>query len=114
MSRLMIAVIFLLICSVVIGLLAAGNPAAGTLNLAGQSVALSVGAVLSIGYLVGLFAGTGLFLASERSKQKENKQLQQWQHQDAKLVAEVQTDREKQLEAKIATLEAALQRALKK
>jgi len=110
----MIAAAFLVICSIVIGLLAATNPATATLSLAGQSVGLSVGAVLSIGYLVGVVATLSLYLASARNTQAESKQLQQWQHQDAKLVAEVQTDREKQLEAKIATLEAALQRALKK
>ncbi len=38
----------------------------------------------------------------------------QWQDQDAKLAANLTSDREKQLEAKIATLEAALEKALKK
>lgn len=37
-----------------------------------------------------------------------------WQVQDAKLIAEVKSDREKQLEAKIQTLEAALKQSLKK
>lgn len=50
-----------------------------------------------------------------RSKElkSEAKQLQ-WQAQDAKLAVEIQSDKEKQLEAKIATLEAALTSALKK
>lgn len=110
----MIAVIFLVICSVAIGVLAAMNTATATLNLAGQSLELSLGAIIGISYAIGVVATLSLFLATARNQQKENKQLAQWQHQDAKLVAEVQTDREKQLEAKIATLEAALQRALKK
>jgi hypothetical protein len=42
------------------------------------------------------------------------KQISQWQAQDAKLAAAVTSDREKQLEAKIATLETALKTALKK
>ena len=49
-----------------------------------------------------------------RREAVQSKTLAAWQKQDAKLVAEVQSDKEKQLEAKIATLEAALQRALKK
>ena len=40
--------------------------------------------------------------------------LAEWDRQDAKLKAEVRSDREKQLEAKIATLESALKAALKK
>ena len=46
--------------------------------------------------------------------QQNEKRLEKWQNQDAKLLVEVQSDKEKQLEAKIATLEAALKRALKK
>lgn len=38
----------------------------------------------------------------------------EWEAQDVKLAAEVKSDREKQLEAKIATLETALKQALKK
>jgi len=37
-----------------------------------------------------------------------------WQKQDVKLDAEIQSDKEKRLEEKIATLEVALNRALKK
>jgi hypothetical protein len=40
--------------------------------------------------------------------------LKEWQTQDQKLAIEVQRDKEKQLEAKIATLEAALKQALNK
>jgi uncharacterized protein YlxW (UPF0749 family) len=43
-----------------------------------------------------------------------SKHLADWQKQDAKLASEINSDREKQLEAKIATLEAALKSALKK
>jgi hypothetical protein len=50
-----------------------------------------------------------------RSKElKSEAKLLQWQAQDAKLAVEIQSDKEKQLEAKIATLEAALNSALKK
>ncbi len=67
-------------------------------------------AELLIGY--GLGIGHGLSLVAQ-SKQKEQRSAE-WQAQDVKLVAEVKSDREKQLEAKIATLESALKQALKK
>lgn len=48
-----------------------------------------------------------------REQKSEQKQLE-WKAQDAKLAAEIQTDTVKLLEAKIATLETALDKALKK
>jgi hypothetical protein len=57
-------------------------------------------------------AATSLIGTMRRSS--EGKRLSNWQTQDAKLVAEIKSDREKQLEAKIATLETALKSSLKK
>jgi uncharacterized integral membrane protein len=48
-----------------------------------------------------------------REQKSEQKQLE-WKAQDAKLAAEIKDDNVKLLEAKIATLEAALERSLKK
>lgn len=61
--------------------------------------------------------GCGLLLSwrGKISTGGKSEQIQtQWQNQDAKLVAEIKSDREKQLEAKIATLETALKSALQK
>ena len=60
-------------------------------------------------------AAAGMILAVARSSPAtEAKKLSMWRTQDAKLIAQVKSDREKQLEAKIATLETALKSALKK
>jgi len=62
-------------------------------------------------------AGGSCFLAYRQltwPKAKSEKILQTWDKQDVKLAAEIQSDRVKQLEAKIETLEAALQSALNK
>jgi len=70
-----------------------------TINLS----CLSLGAVG--GYLIRLVIG---------SKTTNDERKLDWQAQDAKLMASIASDKEKQLEAKIATLEAALKNALKK
>lgn len=71
------------------------------------------GLMVIISLIAGSFAGIADYLSLPRAgKQSEIKQ--QWQVQDAKLVASISSDREKQLEAKIATLETALDKALKK
>lgn len=64
---------------------------------------------LSIGGLTGLSV-TRIY----RSRAGGEKRKLEWQAQDAKLAAEVKSDRESQLEAKIATLEVALKQALKR
>ncbi len=63
--------------------------------------------------IVGALAGYALELAKRPKIHSEKRQLE-WAAQDAKLMAEVKSDREKQLEAKIATLETALKQALAK
>jgi len=58
---------------------------------------------------------TGLSACRLWSRPNKNGQhLAEWAVQDAKLAAAIKSDREKQLEAKILTLEAALKSALKK
>lgn len=57
----------------------------------------------------------GLSIAQLKvGKVSQEKKKLEWDAQDAKLAVSVQSDREKQLEAKINTLEAALKTALKK
>lgn len=69
--------------------------------------------------VAGSFFGGALvmygFAAQKLSQDKASeKALSKWESEDQKLLQQVQSDREKQLEAKIATLEAALNKALKK
>jgi len=62
------------------------------------------------GALAGVATGS-IFLGRAKT---QGQKLNQWQVQDAKLIAQVKSDREKQLEAKIATLESALKAALRR
>ena len=75
----------------------------------------SPGLLVLSAYAMGVLLGALSMIPFVGSKQEENvAKLKEWQNQDAKLAIEVQSDKEKQLEAKIATLEAALKAALKK
>lgn len=69
--------------------------------------------VVIVAMVVGTLAGFSLAIAGRAQLQRPGQQLE-WAAQDAKLMAEVRSDREKQLEAKIATLETALKQALSK
>jgi hypothetical protein len=62
----------------------------------------------------GCIVGFSLNFALSRGKVSNQRKLEEWQAQDAKLAASLVSDKEKQLEAKIATLETALKNALKR
>lgn len=80
----------------------------------GAPVNLPSGAVVLIGYACGLITiGTAWAAMAKREVRGEQKKIE-WAQQDAKLAVEVESDRVKQLEAKIATLETALKNVLKK
>lgn len=81
----------------------------------GIDIISSLGFLLFMSYVTGALIGVGSAIPFISGRQVENvAKLKAWQEQDAKLAIEVQSDREKQLEAKIATLESALKQALKK
>lgn len=83
--------------------------------MAGMVFTWSSGLLVLFSYIIGAMVGTTSLLPYVKGRQEENvAKLKEWQEQDAKLALEVQSDKEKQLEAKIATLEAALKQALKK
>ncbi len=84
-----------------------------TLTVFGAAHELPVGFLLLAGLLLGGLTGTSIARVLAASDRREKKKLE-WDTQDAKLAAEVKSDREKQLEAKIATLESALKTALNK
>ena len=62
----------------------------------------------------GCIVGFSLNFALSRGKVSNQRKLEEWQAQDAKLAASLVSDKEKQLEAKIATLETALKNSLKR
>lgn len=89
-----------------------------------QSVVLNIGSsqfqctwggwlfgTYALGFVVCFLSGLPLLSSSQTANIAK---LKEWQGQDAKLLKEIQTDKEKLLEAKIATLEAALKQALRK
>ncbi|HEY9714811.1 MAG TPA: LapA family protein [Chroococcales cyanobacterium] len=103
--------------AVILGLLvvavAAQNTAPEPLSLFGAQATVSPCWLMLGAWVAGLFGTISVF--QQRVKAiKSEKQLEKWEAQDAKLQDEVLTDRIKQLEAKNATLDAALKKALEK
>lgn len=72
-----------------------------------------IGLVTLVCLLVGSFVGCSTCLNINRKSPREEK-VSQWQAQDAKLLTTIASDKERHLEAKVATLEAALKTALKR
>ncbi len=86
-----------------------------TFMLFGVELSTSPGLLVCISYVIGALIGASSMVPFLSGKQAENvAKLKEWQQQDAKLAVELQSDKEKLLEAKIATLETALKQALKK
>ena len=91
-------------------------------NINGQPVSFNAlawhgdvtpGLIMLICLVIGSAFGSSLALFKAGKVVSTQKKLEEWDVQDAKLAASVKSDREKQLEAKIVTLEAALKAALK-
>ncbi|GEM_PF-519318 len=93
--------------------LAAVNLQPVSLNLVVSSFSCPLAAVIVLAVVAGLLSGVSASRLLP-SQARQERQLAEWQAADAKLAASVQSDREKQLEAKIATLETALKQALGK
>ncbi|MBX3137557.1 hypothetical protein KF707_15140 [Candidatus Obscuribacterales bacterium] len=102
----------LLIVAAVLGFMNISTAVA--LNLFGATVSTTLGTLVLIGFALGL-ASAASFNATRAIKDAKSEQNQlTWQKQDEKLAKEIQSDKEKQLEAKIQTLEIALKSALDK
>jgi uncharacterized integral membrane protein len=94
-------------------LLALNNWQPLTWQLFGYVLTLPAGLMVIVSLAIGFFAGVSDYLSLNRNAKQEQIKSD-WQVQDAKLAASITSDREKQLEAKILTLETALEKALKK
>jgi hypothetical protein len=79
----------------------------------GRSVQISFASISLTSLLIGSLSGYLLCLSFDKKSVNQAKKIE-WQAQDEKLMASLASDKEKQLEAKIATLETALRNALKK
>jgi hypothetical protein len=85
-----------------------------SLSAFANTLQMPLAAINLVCLISGCIAGFSLNFAFNKSAVNNQHKLGQWQAQDAKLAASLVSDKEKQLEAKIATLEAALKNALKK
>lgn len=111
-------VIFFIVNAGVLALAAAlllPNNQSVVLNLPTGDFHCTGGALLfgtyALGFVVCFLSGLPMLGTSQANSIAK---LKEWQVQDAKLLKEIQTDKERLLEAKIATLEAALKQALKR
>lgn len=116
MRNLYLAISIIILIGVII--VSAQNMNAVALTMMGVQVNLALGVVsfaafIAGGLAVGAIAGSLLSVKKAKDAVSDKNQLE-WQRQDAKLELEKQSDKEKQLEAKIVTLEAALKAALDK
>jgi hypothetical protein len=92
--------------------LAATNLAPVALSGLGAPLQVYEAALLVGSYACGLATIGTLWNAQSRRQVKGEQNLVKWEKEDQKLMAEVASDEVKQLKAKIATLETALQNAL--
>ncbi len=111
-------VVFFLINAVVLATAATlflPNSQPVVLQLAGTQLQCTGGALLfgtyATGFVICFLSGLPMLGSGQAGNIAK---LKEWQAQDAKLLKEIQSDKEKQLQAKIATLEVALKQALKK
>lgn len=82
-------------------------------NLFGSATPIPLGGALIGAWVAGLIASIAVW-QTKIVEVRSEKKLEQWAAQDQKLAKEVASDTVKLLEAKVATLEAALSKALEK
>ena len=90
------------------------NGAAVPLTLFGSALSVPLGALIAGFFMIGMIAPLSLWSIRASKEIVSDKTQIEWQKQDAKLLTEIESDRIKQLHAKIETLETALKSALKK
>jgi hypothetical protein len=108
--------LILSIVSAALALFIAGTTFTVTLTYSalGAPIQVPAGVFAVLAYLCGLGTLGGIAASKKRREIVSEQHLQKWEKQDQKLMAEVASDKEKQLESKIDTLEVALKSALKK
>lgn len=114
MSRQLTAILLIAVSMVVVGTMVIMNGTPVSANIFGAQINMTLGTGMLLAYLAACLAFGGAGLLLRQQKVVQDKTLAQWDAQDQKLLQSVQTDREKQLEAKIETLESALKQALKR
>lgn len=113
MTSKIVSATLLAIPAVIMVLLVLQNSNTVTLSIFGTGATLSNGAMAAVFFLFGLATGICAMLPFLKNVRREaSDKLKEWQAQDHKLLTDIQSDKEKQLEAKIQTLEVALKQAL--
>lgn len=93
---------------------AAQNGAAVTVSLFGAALQAPLAVLIVAFFFAGMIAPMALWSVRTSKEATADKTQLEWQKQDTKLIAEIESDKIKQLQSKIETLEAALDKALKK
>lgn len=101
------------ILGIAVIVLAVQNGQSIPFNLFGAATPLPLGVTLIGAWIAGLIASVAVW-QTKIVEVRSEKKLEQWAVQDEKLAKEVASDAVKLLEAKVATLEAALSKALDK
>ncbi len=101
------------VLGIVVIALAVQNGQSVSFSLFGSAVLLPLGPTLVGAWVAGLVGSVAVWQTKIREVRSEKK-LQKWDVQDQKLAKEVASDAVKLLEAKVATLEVALTKALEK
>ena len=96
------------------GIIALQNSASANFTLFGATSSAPLACFLSGTFILGLIPGLSFMLFRQKKKAISKEKEIEWEKQDQKLAKEKESDRVKQLEAKIETLETALKSALAK
>ena len=96
------------------GIIALQNSASANFTLFGATSSAPLACFLSGTFILGLIPGLSFMLFRQKKKAISKEKEIEWEKQDQKLAKEKESDRVKQLEAKIETLEIALKSALAK
>lgn len=112
MNKLIGPIIFSVATAVIVVALAASNTTAIKLSLFGNDMDFAPGYLALSTYILGAVSVLSFAMVRATKKIASGQIEKEWEKQDAKLSNEIQSDREKQLEAKIVTLETALKSAL--
>ena len=102
------------ILTTLVSVLIATSPTQLTVTAFSTVISLPAAATVATSWIAGALCLLAFRQLSTSKQVKSDKLLQVWDKQDTKLAAEIQSDREKQLEAKVETLQAALDKLLKK
>lgn len=96
------------------GIIALQNPAPANFTLFGATSSAPLACFLSGTFILGLIPGLSFMLFRQKKKAISKAKELEWDKDNQKLAKEIESDKVKQLQAKIETLETALKSALAK